>query len=158
MRADNKGEGGILALAALVQDKHKKRGRLAIPILLALFGAGLLYGDGVITPAISVLGAVEGLGEQSSRLGELIVPISAAILIGLFVVQRYGTHRIGSVFGWVMLVWFVAIGAIGVPYIFRHPSVFVAMSPHHAVMFLATHGVHGFLLLGSVVLCLTGAE
>ena len=162
MRADNKGEGGILALAALVDQGEPKRAqrrtRLAIPILLALFGAGLLYGDGVITPAVSVLGAIEGLSEQSPRFGDLIVPISAVILIGLFWVQRYGTHRIGTIFGWVMLVWFVAIGAAGVPYIVRNPAILAAISPTYAISFLAHGGWHTFLLLGSVVLCITGGE
>ncbi|MBV8759907.1 MAG: potassium transporter Kup [Deltaproteobacteria bacterium] len=160
MRADNKGEGGILALAALVQqnDKTPRRTRLAAPILLALFGAGLLYGDGVITPAVSVLGAIEGLSEQSPRFVELIVPMTAAILIGLFWVQRWGTARIGAVFGWIMLLWFVAIGAAGVPFILRNPSILGAMSPHHAVSFLAGHGKLGFLMLGAVVLCITGGE
>jgi KUP system potassium uptake protein len=161
LRADNKGEGGILALAALVQQNGKARAsrkRLAIPILLALFGAGLLYGDGVITPAVSVLGAVEGLSEQNPNFADLVVPISAAILIGLFWVQRYGTHRIGSIFGWVMLLWFFAIGAVAVPYIARNPEILGAISPHHAIGFLASHGWKGFLLLGSVVLCITGGE
>jgi KUP system potassium uptake protein len=158
MRADNKGEGGILALAALVDRKIGRRTRLAIPILLALFGAGLLYGDGVITPAVSVLSAVEGLSEQSPNLAELVVPISAAILIGLFWVQRYGTHRIGAVFGWVMLLWFIAIGLAGLPFIMRHPHILGAASPHHAVVFLAGHGKVGFLMLGAVVLCITGGE
>jgi KUP system potassium uptake protein len=157
MRADNKGEGGILALAALV-DRRERRSGLAIPILLALFGAGLLYGDGVITPAVSVLGAIEGLSEQSPKFADWIVPVSVVILIGLFWVQRYGTHRIGSVFGWVMLMWFIAIGAAGVPYIIRHPSVLTAVSPHYAVAFLAAGGWRAFLLLGSVVLCITGGE
>ncbi|MBS1120426.1 MAG: Kup system potassium uptake protein [Deltaproteobacteria bacterium] len=160
LRADNKGEGGILALAALVDQTAPKRNRrrLGIPILLALFGAGLLYGDGVITPAVSVLGAIEGLSEQSPRFTELIVPITAVILIGLFYVQRYGTHRIGAVFGWVMLLWFFTIGAAAVPFIIRHPGILQAVSPHYAVAFLADHGVKGFLLLGSVVLCITGGE
>ena len=160
LRADNKGEGGILALAALVQqsDKTPRRTKLAIPILLALFGAGLLYGDGVITPAVSVLGAVEGISEQNPAFSELVVPISAAILIGLFWVQRIGTNRIGSVFGWVMLLWFIAIGAAGLPFIIRHPEVLKAMSPTYAISFLADNGTHGFLLLGSVVLCITGGE
>ncbi|MGE5186702.1 MAG: potassium transporter Kup, partial [Acidobacteriota bacterium] len=158
MRADNKGEGGILALAALVDRKDGRRTALAIPILLALFGAGLLYGDGVITPAVSVLGAIEGLSEQNPEFAEMIVPLSAAILIGLFWVQRYGTHRIGAVFGWIMLLWFIAIGAAGLPFIIRHPEILQAVSPHHAVSFLATHGKVGFLLLGSVVLCITGGE
>jgi KUP system potassium uptake protein len=160
LRADNKGEGGILALAALVQQNESapRRTRLSIPILLALFGAGLLYGDGVITPAVSVLGAVEGISEQNPAFGQLVVPISAAILIGLFWVQRVGTHRIGSVFGWVMLLWFVAIGAAGLPFILRHPEVVAAVSPHYAVGFLHDNGLRGFLLLGSVVLCITGGE
>ena len=160
MRADNKGEGGILALAALVQRKEERRTKLAVPILLALFGAGLLYGDGVITPAVSVLGAIEGLAEvgSSKTLPDLIVPLSAGILIALFWVQRFGTHRIGSVFGWVMLLWFAAIGAAGLPYIVRHPGVLVAVNPYHAISFLAHGGRTGFLLLGSVVLCITGGE
>ncbi|MCW5803744.1 MAG: potassium transporter Kup [Deltaproteobacteria bacterium] len=160
LRADNKGEGGILALAALVAQRGGavRGSRLGIPILLALFGAGLLYGDGVITPAVSVLGAVEGLSQRDARFHDLIVPIAAAILVGLFWVQRHGTHRIGAVFGWVMLLWFIAIGAIGVPYILQTPEVLRAISPHYAVGFLATTGVHGFLLLGAVVLCITGAE
>jgi KUP system potassium uptake protein len=159
LRADNKGEGGTLALAALVSQKSPRRpGRLGIPIMLALFGTGLLFGEGIITPAISVMSAVEGLKEQSSTFGPLIVPISAGILVGLFWVQRYGTGRIGSVFGWVMLLWFVSIAAVGVPYIVRYPEVLKALSPHYGAVFLFTHGVHGFLLLGSVVLCITGCE
>jgi len=160
LRADNKGEGGILALAALVQqnDKTPRRTKLATPILLAMFGAGLLYGDGVITPAVSVLGAVEGISEQNAAFSELVVPISAAILIGLFWAQRLGTQRIGRVFGWVMLLWFVAIGAAGLPFIARHPEVVMAVSPHYAIEFLHHNGMRGFLLLGSVVLCITGGE
>jgi KUP system potassium uptake protein len=160
LRADNKGEGGTLALAALVAQKAPQgdRSRLGIPILLALFGTGLLFGEGIITPAISVMSAVEGLKEQSPSLSSLIVPISAGILIGLFWVQRYGTGRIGNVFGWVMLLWFVSIAAAGVPYIVRYPEVLRALSPHYGALFLATHGVDGFLLLGSVVLCITGCE
>jgi KUP system potassium uptake protein len=159
LRADNRGEGGILALAALVKKKDQpNRKRLAIPILLALFGAGLLYGDGVITPAISVLGAMEGLSVQSPALADFIVPITAVILIGLFLIQRYGTAKIGGVAGWIMLLWFIAIGLAGLHYIIRQPIVLTAVSPHYAVMFLASHGTHGFLLLGLVVLCVTGTE
>src|SRR6185503_2092807 len=149
LRADNKGEGGILALAALVAQKTgATRGRLAIPILLALFGAGLLYGDGVITPAISVLGALEGLSEQSPTLTDFIVPLTTLILIALFSVQRYGTARIGAIAGWVMLLWFFAIGIAGLPHIAAHPEVLKAISPHYAVMFMHQWGTHAFLLLG----------
>ena len=159
LRADNKGEGGTLALAALVAQKAPaQRMKLGIPILLALFGTGLLFGEGIITPAVSVLSAVEGLKVQSPSLANLIVPISAGILIGLFWVQRYGTGRIGSVFGWVMLLWFFSIAAAGVPYIVRYPEVLAALSPHYGAVFITTHGIHGFLLLGSVVLCITGCE
>ncbi len=159
MRADNKGEGGILALAALVAKNDGKRPvRMGVPILLALFGAGLLYGDGIITPAISVLGAVEGLGEQSPAFHDLIVPITVGILIGLFMVQRYGTGRIGGVFGWVMVAWFVSIAAAGLPHIIRQPDVLRAVNPYYGVDFLAHHGRHGFFLLGSVVLAVTGGE
>jgi KUP system potassium uptake protein len=159
LRADNKGEGGILALAALVDDKKPNRNRLAIPILLALFGAGLLYGDGVITPAVSVLGAVEGVADVNESFRYLIVPLSVTILIALFMVQRLGTHRIGNVFGWVMLLWFVAIGAAGLPYIIKHPSILQAVSPHYAIAFMRSgKGWKPFLLLGSVVLCITGGE
>jgi KUP system potassium uptake protein len=158
LRADNKGEGGILALAALVQHKAPGVQRLAVPILLAMFGAGLLYGEGLITPAISVLSAVEGLSHQSARLTDLVIPISIVILIGLFWVQRQGAGRIGSVFGWVMLAWFFAIAAAGVPHILRHPEVLQALSPHHGIGFLTHNGWKAFLLLGSIVLCVTGCE
>jgi KUP system potassium uptake protein len=159
LRADNKGEGGTLALAALVQQKLASgASRLAVPILLALFGTGLLYGEGLITPAISVLSAVEGIKEQSPDLEQFVIPIAVTILIGLFWVQRYGTGRIGAVFGWVMLVWFLSLGAAGIAGIVREPAVLAAISPHYGAQFLLHHGVNGFLLLGSVVLCVTGAE
>ena len=160
LRADNKGEGGIQALAALVAstDKRKHNMRLAIPILMALFGTGLLYGEGVLTPAISVLSAVEGLKVVTHSLESFIIPITVGILIGLFAVQRVGTHRIGTVFGWIMLVWFVAIGVAGVSWIVREPAVLAAVNPIHAVRFLAGNELKGFLLLGSVVLVITGGE
>jgi KUP system potassium uptake protein len=158
LRADNRGEGGILALAALVSRKNGNGHRLGIAVLFALFGAGLLYGDGVITPAISVLGAMEGLSERSETLSHLIVPITAAILVGLFLVQRFGTHRIGRVFGWVMLVWFVAIAVVALPQIASTPEVLSAVNPLYGIQFLFSNGWHGFLLLGSVVLVVTGGE
>ncbi len=159
LRADNKGEGGILALAALVQGASKpKPGRLAVPLMLGLFGAGLLFGDGAITPAISVLGAMEGLSEKSPALAHLIVPITIGILIALFVVQRYGTNVIGIAFGPVMLVWFFLIGILGVRGIMLYPDVLTAVNPMYAASFLIHHGLHGFLLLGLVFLCVTGGE
>jgi KUP system potassium uptake protein len=112
----------------------------------------------LITPAISVLSAVEGLSEQNESLSHLVIPISCAILVGLFWVQRWGTGKIGSVFGWIMLIWFIALGAAGIPAIIRTPEVLSALSPHHAASFLIHHGADGFLLLGSVVLCVTGCE
>jgi KUP system potassium uptake protein len=160
LRADNKGEGGILALAALLdrEDGPRGRRRLALPLLAALFGAGLLFGDGVITPAISILGAMEGLSEQNRDLTDLVVPITIAILVGLFLVQRFGTGRIGGVFGWVMLVWFVAIGVAGARWIAVEPGVLAAVDPRYGVAVLLDHGWHGFLLLGSVFLVVTGGE
>ncbi len=163
LRADNKGEGGILALAALVEGedgKPKKTPvrRLAIPILLGLFGTGLLFGDGVITPAISVLGAMEGLSEQNSALTYLVVPITVGILVGLFVVQRFGTGRIGVAFGPVMLLWFFAIGILGIRWIVIEPQILAALNPLHGVEFLANNGAHGFLLVGLVFLVVTGGE
>ncbi|MEZ4403718.1 MAG: potassium transporter Kup [Kofleriaceae bacterium] len=158
LRADNKGEGGILALAALLEKDSGHRAKLGLGLVAALFGAGLLFGDGVITPAISVLGAMEGLSEQNENLAHLVVPITIAILIGLFVVQRFGTGRIGKVFGWVMLVWFVAIGVAGAREIAVEPSVLRAIDPRHGLDLLSHHGWHGFLLLGSVFLVVTGGE
>ncbi len=159
LRADNKGEGGILALAALLDDSGKKTKRgLSIALLLGLFGAGLLFGDGAITPAISILGAMEGLSEQSPALHYLIVPITIGILVLLFFVQRLGTGRIGIAFGPVMLVWFFAIGAIGLRWILVEPAVLQAVDPRFGISFLAHHGIHGFLIVGLVFLVVTGGE
>ncbi len=159
LRADNKGEGGILALSALIEGRAAgRRTRIAVPVLLALFGAGLLFGDGAITPVISVLGAMEGMSEQSPSLAPLIVPFTIGILVALFLVQRFGTGRIGGVFGWIVLVWFLAIGAVGLRWIVEAPHVLQAAAPHHAVRFMIEHHWHGFLLLGSVFLVVTGGE
>jgi KUP system potassium uptake protein len=155
MRADNHGEGGILALLALL----RPTGRAATLVTLGLFGASLLYGDGVITPAISVLSAVEGLELAAPSLSSWVVPLTVAILAGLFLVQRRGTARVGAVFGPITLVWFVSIALAGLPWVSSEPAVLAAISPWHAVRFLVDHGfVHGFLVLGSVVLCITGGE
>ena len=158
LRADNKGEGGTLALAALVQQKLKTSRKLAFPILLALFGAGMLYGEGLITPAISVLSAVEGISEQNADFTHLVIPIAVVIIVGLFWVQRYGTGKIGAVFGWVMMLWFFTIGVLGLLQTLNNPEILAAVNPVHGATFLISHGWHGFFLLGSVVLCVTGCE
>ena len=180
LRADNNGEGGILSLTALAarveqpqdertDDRAKepkpKRSNLRnltrsgfFLIMLGLFGASLLCGEGVITPAISVLSAVEGLGVATHSLERFVVPLTCGILIGLFWMQKRGTGRIGQVFGPVTLLWFVAIAFCGLPWIVRHPEILWAVNPVHALRFFATHGIHGFFVLGSVVLCITGSE
>ncbi len=161
LRADNRGEGGIMALLALLlqqkrrDDDQKKRMWL---VALGLFGAALLYGDGVITPAVSVLSAVEGLEVGTSRLAFFIVPITLVILFALFMAQRFGTARVGHIFGPLMLVWFVTIGALGLRSILAAPAVLAAASPIHGVRFFMEHGIAGFLTLGAVVLCITGGE
>jgi KUP system potassium uptake protein len=158
LRADNRGEGGILALAALVSGRGASRSKLTIPLVLGLFGAGLLYGDGVITPAISVLGAMEGLSERNPALSVAVVPVTVVILVGLFAVQRHGTGRIGVAFGPIMLIWFAAIGAIGLRWIADEPRVLQAVDPRHAVTFLAASGLRGVTIVGLVFLCVTGGE
>jgi KUP system potassium uptake protein len=161
MRADNHGEGGILALFALVlpHGGADRRGRFTFGLLmLGLFGAALLYGDGIITPAISVLGAIEGLGVATHALDPFVVPVSAVILVALFFLQRRGTARVGAIFGPAMIVWFVSISVLGARAIVRMPSVLAAVNPVHAVRFFVAHGWHGFLVLGAVVLVVTGGE
>lgn len=159
MRADNQGEGGIIALMALALSKIQKntRPRLLI-ILLGLMGASFFYGDGVITPAISVLSAVEGLELISPELKSLVIPVAIAILCVLFWTQRKGTEKIGLFFGPVMLIWFVMIGLLGLWNIVHQPIVLMAINPLYALEFIATHGIFSFFALGAVVLCLTGAE
>jgi KUP system potassium uptake protein len=158
MRADNRGEGGILALQALVSRKDPNRRGRKVLLLLGIFGAALLYGDGVITPAISVLSAVEGVAVAAPALTRLVVPLTVLILAGLFLIQRTGTARVGAIFGPVMLIWFTTIGALGINGILRDPSVLVAVNPIHAVQFFGQNGLAGFLVLGAVVLCITGGE
>ena len=148
MRADNHSEGGILALTALIRPSGTPTGRTRWLILLGLFGAALLYGDGMITPAISVLGAVEGVEVALPTLGPLVVPISCALLIGLFLVQRFGTARVGVTFGPIMLVWFLTLAVAGLTGIARNPHVLASVDPRHAIEFLMTTGVEGFLTLG----------
>ncbi|HKI01343.1 MAG TPA: potassium transporter Kup [Thermoanaerobaculia bacterium] len=155
MRADNRGEGGILALMALIRTDGR---RGWILIALGLFGAALLYGDGVITPAISVLSAVEGLEVATTFFDPYVVPITIAILVGLFLIQRRGTEGIGKLFGPVMVVWFTTLAVLGLRWIVREPSVLAAVNPAYAVRFFAHNGLQGFLVLGSVFLVVTGGE
>jgi KUP system potassium uptake protein len=161
LRADNRGEGGILALLALLLQQRRRaddKPRRTALVMLGLFGAALLYGDGVITPAISVLSAVEGLQVSAPALDHVIVPITMVILFGLFMVQRYGTARVGTAFGPTMLGWFVTIAVLGLKSIVANPAVLAAINPWHAVRFFIDHGMAGFLTLGAVVLCVTGGE
>ena len=159
MRADNKGEGGIMALMALalrgVRGSARMRWLLAI---IGIFGAALFYGDGVITPAISVLSAVEGVKVAAPGLGHWVMPVSAVILFFLFALQKHGTDRVGRLFGPVMVVWFIVIAVIGVHNIVQNPSVLRALSPHYGLEFFMHHGWSAFVALGGVVLALTGAE
>jgi KUP system potassium uptake protein len=160
MRADNRGEGGILALLALLVAReagHATR-RVAVLIGVGLFGAALLYGDGVITPAISVLSAVEGLEVTSRGLQPFIIPITVAILVALFVLQRRGTASVGRLFGPIMIAWFVVLGVLGGHMVWRHPGVLRALSPLYAIEFFLAHGWRGVAVLGAVVLVITGAE
>ncbi|MCA1665565.1 MAG: KUP/HAK/KT family potassium transporter, partial [Myxococcales bacterium] len=160
MRADNDGEGGILALLALVPTRLRNNGRWGIGALAAavLFGAALLYGDGIITPAISVLSAVEGLEVAAPELRHFVVPITCAVLLALFVIQRRGTARIGRVFGPIMLVWFASIALLGARFIVRRPDVLRALSPTYAIEFAVHNGRTTFVVLGAVVLAITGGE
>jgi KUP system potassium uptake protein len=161
LRADNHGEGGILALLALVPEssaKSKRSGGPSFIVLLVIFGAALLYGDGVITPAISVLSAMEGLEVATKAFTPLVVPFTVVILLGLFLVQRRGTEGLGRVFGPITLLWFVMIAGYGVAQIVRVPGVLAAVNPVYAVRFFIANRGHGFLVLGAVVLSITGAE
>ena len=158
MRADNQGEGGDMALLALAMptltDKRARRALLSV----GLVGAALLYGDGMITPAISVLSAVEGLSVATPFFEPYVVPIALAVLIGLFAVQVHGSGRIGRFFGPVMALWFTVLACAGLVQVLRHPDVFAAIDPRHGAAFLARHGWTAFVVLGSVFLTLTGAE
>jgi KUP system potassium uptake protein len=159
MRADNKGEGGIMAMMALAQRATRQYPRTRkLVMLAAVLGAALFFGDGVITPSISVLSAVEGLEVAEPHLSHWVVPLTVLVLLVLFWIQKHGTGRVGSVFGPVTAVWFVCLGLIGAWNIAQHPLVLRAVSPWYGIDFFARHGGDGFLVLGAVVLCVTGAE
>ena len=159
LRADNNGEGGLIAMLALASQAVKDKPRLRKVLLaVGIFGTSLFYGDGVITPAISVLSAVEGLEVVSPHFKQYVIPLTLVVLFCLFVVQKRGTSGIGKFFGPVTLVWFLTIAVLGVSHIVTHPEILWAMSPHHALGFMWAHPGISFIILGSVVLCVTGAE
>jgi KUP system potassium uptake protein len=155
MRADNDGEGGILALMSLLGVKHARR---PFVIGIGMLGAALLFGDGAITPAISVLSALEGLKTPVPSITPYIAPLSVLILVVLFALQSQGTARISKLFGPVMTIWFLTIGVLGLSGVARNPEVLWALNPIIGLTFIFSHGISGFLLLGAVFLCATGAE
>ena len=159
LRADNDGEGGIMALAALVRGVSGATARrAAFALALGVVGASLFYGDSLITPAISVLSAVEGLEVAQPELAEAVLPIGIVILAVLFAAQRFGTHRVGRLFGPIMVIWFVVLAVMGVPHIIGHPGVLLGLSPTYVVSFVADHPFTAFVSMGAVVLVITGAE
>ena len=159
LRADNNGEGGLIAMLALATHAVRERPRLRQALLaVGMFGTAIFYGDGVITPAISVLSAVEGLEVASEHLHPFVVPITLVVLTGLFAVQRFGTADIGRFFGPVTLVWFFVLVALGLPHVIDNPGVLVALNPAYAIDFWLHHKLVAFIALGAVVLCVTGGE
>jgi KUP system potassium uptake protein len=159
MRADNDGEGGIMALTALLQKVSLTTRRAKVTLIaLGVFGASLFYGDGIITPAISVLSAVEGVKVAAPGLKDFVVPITITVLTLLFIIQRYGTGLVGKLFGPIMVVWFSALALAGINEIARNPAILKALSPTYGVEFIVTHGAIAFIALGSIVLAVTGAE
>jgi KUP system potassium uptake protein len=155
MRADNDGEGGILALMSLPGIKHGER---AFVIALGIVGAAMLYGDGAIAPAISVLSALEGLKDPLPSFAPYVLPLSIVVLVAVFALQPQGTARIGALFGPIMTIWFITIGVLGIAGIIKHPDVLAALDPGVGLGYLFGHGFTGFLVLGGVFLCATGAE
>jgi KUP system potassium uptake protein len=151
MKADNEGEGGIYALAALFLGKGAKKvseRTVKRLVLLAIFGAALLYGDGLITPVISVLSAVEGLNVATTAAGPYVLPITCGILFALFMVQRHGTERLGRVFGLITILWFISLAALGLMQVLRKPEVLAALDPRHAAAFFLANRLHGMVVLG----------
>ena len=161
LKADNEGEGGIYALAALFLGKGAKEvsGRTVKRlVLLAIFGAALLYGDGLITPVISVLSAVEGLKVATTASEPYVLPIACVVILALFMVQRHGTERLGRVFGFVTILWFICLAALGLLQVLKRPEILAALDPRHAVAFFVANRLHGMVVLGAVVLVITGGE
>jgi KUP system potassium uptake protein len=160
LQADNRGEGGIFALLALVSGAEKQLSKNMKPVVVfaALLGASLLYGDGFITPAISVLSAIEGLNVATQAANQFIVPLTCLVLLSLFLCQHYGTEGIGKVFGPIMLIWFAALSALGIRAILQNPHVLTAINLIYAWRFFEENHIHGLVVLGSVVLCITGGE
>ncbi|MFF9563738.1 potassium transporter Kup [Leifsonia sp. NPDC014704] len=159
MRADNDGEGGVMALAALAQRLYASRaGKAGILLVIGIVGVSLFYGDSIITPAISVLSAVEGLHVTIPAISHLVIPIAAVIIVVLFAVQRYGTGKVGVLFGPVMVLWFIVMAVAGVVMVVQYPAVLLGLSPTYAVVFIVSHPTISFIALGAVVLVITGAE
>jgi KUP system potassium uptake protein len=159
MRADNNGEGGVLALMALSLRPFTSKGRTSSTLLmLGIFGACMFYGDAVITPAISVMSAVEGLEVATPQLSHLVIPITIVILIALFWIQRHGTSLVGKLFGPIMIVWFITLAVLGVAHVIREPGIIAALNPYYAMTFMSRHLLQAYVVLGSVFLVLTGAE
>lgn len=159
MRADNNGEGGVLALMALVsQERGLSDRRRRLYMMLGIAGAALFYGDCLLTPAISVLSAVEGLNVATTAFKDLVVPISIGLIVGLFAAQRFGTGGVGRLFGPIMLLWFIALFALGIVHVVHHPKVLAALSPLHAIEFALRHKLVAFVSMGAVTLAFTGAE
>ena len=159
MRADNRGEGGILALTALVMPKRgSTTAKAGLLVGLGVFGTALLYGDGIITPAISVLSAVEGLGEVSTSFDSWVIPIAVVILLGLFFVQSRGTGAVGKVFGPIMIIWFITLAVLGLSKVWSEPGIIASVNPYYAVQYFTHESSHAFLSLGSIFLVVTGGE
>jgi KUP system potassium uptake protein len=159
MRADNDGEGGVMALTALARRLYASRTTRTAPlVVLGILGVSLFYGDSLITPAISVLSAVEGVRVAAPSLGHVVVPVAAAILTALFLVQRFGTGRVGALFGPVTLLWFLALAALGIRGVVAHPGIVQGLLPSYAVLFVVEHPLIAFIAMGAIVLVITGAE
>lgn len=159
MRADNKGEGGVLSLMALaLRSLQSGTKSYLLVMMLGMFGACMLYGESVITPAISVLSAVEGLEIATPEMKRFVIPITVTILVALFMIQKFGTAAVGKLFGPITLLWFIALAILGVLNIVKNPEIFLAINPLYAVNFISEHTLMAYIVMGSVVLVVTGVE